>query len=145
MQRYGMTIPFDGVPLHEQRDWIVELADLGYTDVWSSEANGADAFTPLALASAWAPSLRLGTAIVPGIYDSSLADEDLGVSTEEAFELTRRLAGTGLFVGISSGANLAGALKVARRVSDAVIVVVFCDGGEKYLSERFWDETEGDR
>jgi probable F420-dependent oxidoreductase len=65
MQRYGMTIPFDGVPLHEQRDWIVELADLGYTDVWSSEANGADAFTPLALTSAWAPSLRLGTAIVP--------------------------------------------------------------------------------
>jgi probable F420-dependent oxidoreductase len=65
MQRYGMTIPFDGVQLDEQRDWIVELADLGYTDVWSSEANGADAFTPLALASAWAPSLRLGTAIVP--------------------------------------------------------------------------------
>jgi probable F420-dependent oxidoreductase len=65
MQRYGMTIPFDGVPLHAQRDWVVELADLGYTDVWSSEANGADAFTPLALASVWAPSLRLGTAIVP--------------------------------------------------------------------------------
>src|SRR5919106_1437794 len=65
MQRYGMTIPFDHVPLHEQRDWIVELADLGYTDVWSSEANGADAFTPLALASAWSPTLRLGTAIVP--------------------------------------------------------------------------------
>jgi probable F420-dependent oxidoreductase len=65
MQRYGMTIPFDGVPLHEQRDWVVELADIGYTDVWSSEANGADAFTPLALASVWAPSLRLGTAIVP--------------------------------------------------------------------------------
>src|SRR5512132_407439 len=65
MQRYGMTIPFDGLPLHAQRDQVVELADLGYTDVWSSEANGADAFTPLALASAWAPSLRLGTAIVP--------------------------------------------------------------------------------
>ena len=63
--RYGMTIPFDGVPLHAQREWIVELEDLGYTDVWSSEANGADAFTPLALASVWAPSLRLGTAIVP--------------------------------------------------------------------------------
>src|SRR3954454_16447222 len=62
---YGMTIPFDGVPLHAQRDWIVELADLGYTDVWSSEANGADGFTPLALASVWAPSLRLGTAIIP--------------------------------------------------------------------------------
>ena len=65
MQRYGMTIPFDDQPLHAQRDRIIELADLGYTDVWSSEANGADAFTPLALASAWAPSLRLGTAIVP--------------------------------------------------------------------------------
>lgn len=64
-QGYGMTIPFDGVPLHEQRDWIVELADLGYTDVWSSEANGADGFTPLALSSVWAPSLRLGSAIVP--------------------------------------------------------------------------------
>jgi len=60
-----MTIPFDGIPLSEQRDWIVELEDLGYTDVWSSEANGADAFTPLALASVWAPSLRLGSAIVP--------------------------------------------------------------------------------
>ncbi len=65
MQRYGMTIPFDGIPLGEQADAIRELADLGYTDVWSSEANGADAFTPLALASVWAPSLRLGTAIVP--------------------------------------------------------------------------------
>jgi probable F420-dependent oxidoreductase len=65
MERYGMTIPFDGVPIHQQRDWVVELADLGYTDVWSSEANGADAFTPLTLASVWAPSLRLGTAIVP--------------------------------------------------------------------------------
>jgi probable F420-dependent oxidoreductase len=60
-----MTIPFDGVPLAEQKEWILELADLGYTDVWSSEANGADAFTPLALAAAWAPGLRLGTAIVP--------------------------------------------------------------------------------
>src|SRR5215217_6402119 len=60
-----MTIPFDGVSLDKQREWVQELADLGYTDVWSSEANGADAFTPLALASAWAPSLRLGTAIVP--------------------------------------------------------------------------------
>lgn len=65
MQRYGMTIPFDGIALGEQADMVKELADLGYTDVWSSEANGADAFTPLALASVWAPSLRLGTAIVP--------------------------------------------------------------------------------
>jgi cysteine synthase B len=83
---------------------------------------------------------HMETAIVPGIYDAALADEDLGVGTEEAFDLTRRLAKQGLFVGISSGANLAGALRVAREASNAVIVVVFCDGGEKYLSERFWDE-----
>ena len=83
---------------------------------------------------------HMETAIVPGIYDPRLADENLAVSTEEAHELTRRLAQDGLFVGISSGANLAGALRVARGTSDAVIVVVFCDGGEKYLSDRFWDE-----
>src|SRR5687768_5406251 len=85
---------------------------------------------------------HMATAIVPGIYDATLADEDIGISTEEAFSLTRRLAKQGLFVGISSGANLAGALRVARQTSDAVIVVVFCDGGEKYLSERLWDETD---
>jgi len=83
---------------------------------------------------------HMETAIVPGIYDAALADEDLGVSTEDAFDLTRRLARGGMFVGISSGANLAGALNVARRTSDAVIVIIFPDGGEKYLSERFWDE-----
>ena len=89
---------------------------------------------------------HMDTAIVPGIYDPALADEDLGIATEEAFELTRELAHRGLFVGISSGANLAGALRVARQASDAVVVVVFCDGGEKYLSERFWDESaEGSR
>jgi probable F420-dependent oxidoreductase len=65
MARYGITIPFDGVPLHEQQDWFKECADLGYTDFWSSEANGADGFTPLALAAAWTPSMRLGIAIVP--------------------------------------------------------------------------------
>ena len=74
----------------------------------------------------------MATAIVPGIYDSALADEDLGISTEEAFSLTRRLARQGLFVGISSGANLAGALRSRGSAVDAVIVVVFCDGGEKY-------------
>lgn len=65
MARYGMTIPFDNVPLAEQREWWQELAELGYTDLWSSEANGTDGFTPLALAAAWAPSMRLGVAIVP--------------------------------------------------------------------------------
>jgi probable F420-dependent oxidoreductase len=62
---YGITVPFEGVSLVDHRDWFEELVDLGYTDVWSSEADGTDAFTPLALAAAWAPTLRLGTAIVP--------------------------------------------------------------------------------
>ncbi|HEU4397627.1 MAG TPA: LLM class flavin-dependent oxidoreductase, partial [Actinomycetota bacterium] len=65
MEPYGITIPFDGIPLPKQRELVAELADLGYTDVWSSESAGADAFAPLALASVWAPTLRLGTAIVP--------------------------------------------------------------------------------
>jgi probable F420-dependent oxidoreductase len=64
-QRYGITVPFEGIPLHEHRSWFEELEALGYTDVWSAEAGACDAFTPLALAAAWAPKLRLGTAIVP--------------------------------------------------------------------------------
>jgi probable F420-dependent oxidoreductase len=63
--RHGMTIPLDGVPLHEQREWIEELESLGYTDLWSAEAGGSDGFTPLALASTWAPATRLGCAILP--------------------------------------------------------------------------------
>jgi probable F420-dependent oxidoreductase len=62
--RPGMTVPLPG-PLHTHRDGLAELADLGYTDVWSAEADATDAFTPLALAAAWEPRLRLGTAIVP--------------------------------------------------------------------------------
>jgi len=82
---------------------------------------------------------HMESAMVPGIYDAKLADEDVRVGTEEAYEMTRRLAQEeGLLVGISSGANLAGALKVAGK--DAVVVVVFCDGGERYLSERFWED-----
>ena len=83
---------------------------------------------------------HMDSAIVPGIYDPSLADQDIRVSTEEAHALTKRLAQeAGLLVGISSGANLAAALRVAQR--GAFIVVVFCDAGERYLSERFWEGT----
>jgi probable F420-dependent oxidoreductase len=64
-QRHGITVPFEGISLAEHRSWYEELETLGYTDIWSAEAGGTDAFTPLALAAAWAPSLRLGTAIVP--------------------------------------------------------------------------------
>jgi probable F420-dependent oxidoreductase len=63
--RYGITFPFDDIPLAAQRGIIEPLADLGYTDLWSAESNGYDGFTPLALASVWAPTLRLGVAIIP--------------------------------------------------------------------------------
>lgn len=65
MNRYGMTIPITGVPLPEQRDWFREMVDLGYTDLWSSESGGHDGFTPLAMAAAWLPDVRLGIAIIP--------------------------------------------------------------------------------
>jgi probable F420-dependent oxidoreductase len=64
-QPYAITVPFDRVPLLDQREWWQECAQLGYTDLWSAEANGADAFVPLALASTWVPDVRLGTSIVP--------------------------------------------------------------------------------
>ncbi len=58
-----MTIPLPGIPLCDHREWLRELVDLGYTDLWTMETDGFDAFTPLACAAAWAPELRLGTAI----------------------------------------------------------------------------------
>jgi cysteine synthase B len=100
---------------------------------------------------------HMETAIVPGIYDPELADEDLRVSTEDAHAMTRRLAREeGLLVGISSGANLAGALQliaaedrsspsepsVPPRSAPRVVVMIFPDGGERYLSERFWSEAD---
>jgi len=60
-----MTIPMAGVPLSEHKEWFREMVDLGYTDLWSSEAGGHDGFTPLAMAAAWAPEFRLGIAIIP--------------------------------------------------------------------------------
>ncbi len=85
---------------------------------------------------------HMDTAIVPGIYDRSLANEDLRIGTEAAYEMVRRLAlEEGLLVGPSSGAALAAVLRVAKRIHDGVIVTVFCDGGERYLTQRFWNEA----
>ncbi|MBB2942249.1 putative F420-dependent oxidoreductase [Actinoplanes lutulentus] len=63
--RWGMTVPLSGVPLAEHAAVFRGLADAGFTDVWSSEVNGTDAFTPLTLAAAWESRLKLGTAITP--------------------------------------------------------------------------------
>ena len=85
---------------------------------------------------------HMDTAIVPGIYDRSLANEDLRIGTEAAYEMVRRLAlEEGVLVGPSSGAALAAVLRVAKRIHDGVIVTVFCDGGERYLTQRFWNEA----
>ena len=97
--RFGITIPFDGVPLLEQRALFEQLPDLGYTDVWSAESNANDAFTPLALASVWAPSLRLGTSIVP-VYTRGPATLAMSAATMAA-------AAPGRFVlGIGSSSNV---------------------------------------
>jgi cysteine synthase B len=91
---------------------------------------------------------HLPTALVPGIYDPSLADEQIEIATEEAQRTVVRLAREeGLLVGVSSGGNMAAALRIAgklktRHRDDAVVVTVFSDSAAKYLSEDFW--TEGD-
>ena len=74
-------------------------------------------------------------AIVPSIYDSSMIDETIMVGNEEAFELTRQITRKeGIFVGMSSGAAMFAAIEVAKKVDTGIIVVVFPDRGEKYLS-----------
>src|SRR3982751_828089 len=85
---------------------------------------------------------HLGTAMVPGIYDPSVGDKNQTVSTENAQTMTRRLAREeGLFVGPSSGANVFAAVRLAEQLKgDAVIVTILCDGGGKYIDERFRNE-----
>jgi cysteine synthase B len=87
---------------------------------------------------------HMATAIVPGIYDPKLADEDLAVQTEDAQRMVKRLAREeGILAGVSSGGALCACFDVARRLPQgarAVIVTIFPDSGEKYLSERFWSE-----
>jgi S-sulfo-L-cysteine synthase (O-acetyl-L-serine-dependent) len=89
---------------------------------------------------------HMASAIVPKIYDAALADEDLGISTEESYATAIRASHEeGLLIGISAGAAIAGGLQIARRLpkdEEAVIVTVLPDSGDKYLSERFWTETE---
>ena len=65
--RWGITLPLPGIPLPGHQEIIGQLESLGYTDAWSAETNGVDAFTPLTLAALWSGRLRLGTAIA-GLY-----------------------------------------------------------------------------
>ena len=84
---------------------------------------------------------HMPTAIVPGIYDESLPDGNVWIETEDAYAMVRRLAREeALLVGISTGANVVGALQLARQMDEGVIVTIACDGADKYLSEHFWDD-----
>jgi cysteine synthase B len=89
---------------------------------------------------------HLETAIVPGIYDPTLADSELRISTEQAYQMVKRLAREeGLLVGISAGAAVAACLQLAEMLAEqpdahAVIVTILPDSADKYLSERFWEE-----
>ncbi len=87
---------------------------------------------------------HMETSIIPKIYDATIADEDLGIATEDAYKMAIRLAREeGLLVGISAGAAVAGCLQIAQRLKKtdrAVLVTILPDSGDKYLSERFWEE-----
>jgi cysteine synthase B len=88
---------------------------------------------------------HMPTSIKPGIYDPTLADDNLWVETEEAYVMARRLAREeGLLVGISAAANVVAATRVAEELSNqdqpGCVVTILCDGGQKYLSESFWND-----
>jgi cysteine synthase B len=88
---------------------------------------------------------HMESAIVPGIYDPHLADREVEVETEAAYAMVKRLSrDEGILVGISAAANLVAALRLAEELEEGVIVTIFCDNGDRYLSDRFWEEDYGD-
>jgi probable F420-dependent oxidoreductase len=132
---YGITFPFDGIPLTEQRSIIESLPDLGYTDLWSAESNGMDGFTPLALASVWAPQLRLGTAIVP-VYTRGPATLAMSAATMAAAAPGRFVLG----IGTSSNViverwNSAPFEAPYQRVRDTLTFLKASMGGEKVTED----------
>jgi cysteine synthase B len=126
------------------------LAGLGTSGTFVGTARRLKGFAPRLRAVSMQPDSPLhglegmkhmATALVPGIYEPCVADENVEVATEDAQGMTRRLAREeGLFVGVSSGANVFAALRLARTLQPgSVVVTVLCDGGGRYLSEHFWD------
>ena len=137
MQRFGMTVPFDGQQLHEQRDRFERLERLGYTDLWTAEAMGADGLTPLTLGAVWTPSMRLGTAILPAYTrgPALLAQSVAGLAS----------AAPGRFVlGIGSSSNVIVERwngipfeKPFQQTRDMVRFLKAALGGEKALAEKY--------
>jgi len=84
---------------------------------------------------------HMASAIVPEIYDPTIADQNLGTPTEDAYDMVKHLAREeGILVGISAGAAVATSLRVAREMESGVVVTVLCDSADKYLSESFWED-----
>jgi len=84
---------------------------------------------------------HMETALVPAIYDPTVPTAQIEISTEAAQHMVKRLAREeGLLVGISAGANVVAALQIAQKLTEGVVVTIFCDSADKYLSERFWNE-----
>ena len=126
------------------------VAGLGTTGTFVGTSRRLKELNPDLVAVSMQPDLplhglegmkHLGTARVPGIYDAQVADRNAEIETEDAQEMTRRLAREeGLFVGVSSGANVLAAVRVAGEMDrEAVIVTILCDGGGKYLDDQFWN------
>lgn len=133
--RWGITLPLRSIPLPEQRYIITGLTDLGYTDAWSAEVNGADAFTPLALAAQWADGLRLGTAIA-GIFTRGPALLAMNAATMAALAPGRFVLGIGtsspVIVAEWNGIELA---RPYQRARDTLVFLRAALAGEKVSAE----------
>jgi cysteine synthase B len=126
------------------------IAGLGTTGTFVGNTRRLKEYNPQIQCYSFQPELpmhglegmkHLETAIVPGIWDPTLPDRELWAPTEAAYAMVKRLAREeGLFVGISAGAAVAMALDVARKLTEGVVVTILCDGADKYLSDRFWNE-----
>ena len=139
-----MTLPLPG-PLHTHADKLRELADLGYSDVWSAEVDGADGFTPLALAAAWEPRLRLGTAIIPAFTRAPACLAQSAASLADA--APGRFA-----IGIGTSSNVIVERwngipfqQPYRRVRDVVRFLRDCFAGEKVSGRYDTFEVQGFR
>src|SRR2546430_2022105 len=133
--RWGLTLPLRSMPLHEQRGIVAGLLDLGYTDAWSAEVNGADAFTPLALAAQWADGLRLGTAIA-GIFTRGPALLAMSAATVASLAPGRFVLGIGtsspVIVENWNGIELA---RPYQRARDTLLFLRSALAGDKVSAE----------
>jgi probable F420-dependent oxidoreductase len=135
MASYGLTFPFDGLPLHAHKDALQEAERLGYTDAWSSEIDGNDCFTPLALAAAWTERMRLGTAIA-NVY--TRAPLTLAVSANAMAEAAPGRFALGLGAGSSVIVEQWSGLPFEwpyRRVRDVNNIVRRALAGEKVTAD----------